>query len=322
VDVHRNPFASPRGAERPRPAASPSLPGTAEGSFPSPAAPGFGEGYSKFIARAYDAMADEYEAVDAEAPFFINDYRACDHYVAALRPYWAGRTVLDVGCGTGLQTVQYAAGARRVYALDLAERLIRKAQAKVRSARLANVCLLRADATRIPLPDASVDFVSSYGDVIGHIPDYRAALGEMARVCRPGGIVTLEYDNKWHLGLLGEPRELIRALRRPRVGDLRLWEYQYVSRDGSAPMTFKSFAFREMQQLLAAHGLAIQTLAGIHFLSALIPAAYQTPFRRRLPLQSVGARLILLLGRLDFRLKERFPVSRYGFASIVVAEKR
>ena len=46
------------------------------------------------------------------------------------------------------------------------------------------------DVTRLQMSDASMDAVASF-DVLEHVPDYRAALAEFARVTRPGGWLVL-----------------------------------------------------------------------------------------------------------------------------------
>jgi len=86
------------------------------------------------------------------------------------------------------------------------------------------------------------------------LTNYEQAIAEMARVCRHGGTVTLEYDNKWHLGLLYQFRELRNALTTRRRGDLRQWTYEYLNHDSKVNLTYKTFTFPEMQSLLNRHG--------------------------------------------------------------------
>ncbi|MFQ5656517.1 MAG: class I SAM-dependent methyltransferase [Candidatus Methylomirabilales bacterium] len=276
----------------------------------------------KVVQNAYDMMAEEYDILDERInPFYVNDYKVLDFFVRKLSPRWHGRVVLDVGCGSGFQTVQFAPRAKHVVAVDISGGLLRKVREKLKTQGQTNVTLLQANATNIPLHDCSVDFVSAYGDVIGHIPDYERAIVEMARVCRPGGTVTLEYDNKWHFGLLLSLRELWNAIASRRRGDLRRWTYEYLTHNSKVNLTYKTFTFSEMRSLLNRHGLVVSERAGIHILSSLIPDQIQDPPKERLPLKAHHIRLVQKIAKWDFRLKQLSPFYKVGYSAIVVARK-
>lgn len=277
----------------------------------------------KLVQDAYDLMAEEYDILDGRInPFYVNDCKFLDHFVQKLTPHWRGRIVLDVGCGSGLQTIQFAPRAKHVVAIDISGALMRKVQEKMRLQGLTNVTLLQGNATQLPLEDSSVDFVSAYGDVIGHIPEYERAIAEMARVCRPGGTVTIEYDNKWHLGLLYNLRQLWNAMRTRRRGDLRRWTYEYLNHDSTVNLTYKTFTFPEMQSLLNQCGLVVAERAGMHILSSLIPDQIQDPPKEKRPLKAHHAWILQTFGHCDFRLKERFPFYTLGYSAIVIARKQ
>jgi SAM-dependent methyltransferase len=105
----------------------------------------------------------------------------------------AGDTVLDIGSGSGTDAL-IAAGlvgpAGRVIGLDLTEAMRTKLRAIAAGAGVANLEVLAGNAEAIPLPDASVDVVSSNG-VLNLVPDKAAAIREIARVLRPGGRVQI-----------------------------------------------------------------------------------------------------------------------------------
>jgi SAM-dependent methyltransferase len=104
-----------------------------------------------------------------------------------------GDTVLDIGSGSGTDAL-IASGlvgpGGRVIGLDLTEAMRNKLRANAASAGAANLEVLAGNAEAIPLPDASVDVVSSNG-VLNLVPDKSAAIGEIARVLRPGGRLQL-----------------------------------------------------------------------------------------------------------------------------------
>jgi SAM-dependent methyltransferase len=112
------------------------------------------------------------------------------HMIAPIVP---GETVLDIGCGAGMDLLP---AARRVgpgghaIGIDMTETMRDRACASAVAAGLANVEVHRADATSSPLPDASVDVVISNG-VLNLVPEKDKAFTEIRRVLRPGGRLQL-----------------------------------------------------------------------------------------------------------------------------------
>jgi SAM-dependent methyltransferase len=105
---------------------------------------------------------------------------------------WAGRDVLDVGCGDGYHLPVFAAEARTVVGVEPHPPLVPRARRRV--ADLPHVRVLAAGAAELPLPDTSVDVVharTAYFFGAGCEP----GLAEAERVLRPGGaIVIVDLD--------------------------------------------------------------------------------------------------------------------------------
>lgn len=100
-----------------------------------------------------------------------------------------GDTVLDIGCGGGIDSILAAGrtGATgRVLALDFLPEMLERTRAAAQAAGLANVETLQGEMEAIPLPDDSVDLVISNG-VINLSARKARVLAECARVLRPGG---------------------------------------------------------------------------------------------------------------------------------------
>jgi len=97
---------------------------------------------------------------------------------------WAGRDVLDLGCGTGFHLPGFAATAARVCGVEPHPPLLRLAARRTRG--LTNVALLAGTAQAVPLPDASVDVAHArWAYFFG--PGCEPGLRELARVVRRGG---------------------------------------------------------------------------------------------------------------------------------------
>jgi ubiquinone/menaquinone biosynthesis C-methylase UbiE len=97
---------------------------------------------------------------------------------------WAGRDVLDLGCGTGFHLPRWAAEARSVTGVEPHPDLV--AVARRRTARLPGVTVLLGTAQDIPLPPASIDVAQArWAYFFG--PGCEPGLRELARVVRRGG---------------------------------------------------------------------------------------------------------------------------------------
>ena len=97
---------------------------------------------------------------------------------------WAGRDVLDLGCGTGFHLPRWAADARSVHGVEPHPGLA--AVAARRTRRLANVTVLVGTAQEVPLPPASVDVMQArWAYFFG--PGCEPGLRELERVMRRGG---------------------------------------------------------------------------------------------------------------------------------------
>jgi len=104
-----------------------------------------------------------------------------------------GETVLDLGCGAGIDSILAARQTGpngRVLALDFLPEMLARTAAAAAEAGLDNVEPLERDMEAIALPDASVDHVISNG-VINLAPRKARVLAECARVLRPGGRLTV-----------------------------------------------------------------------------------------------------------------------------------
>ncbi len=103
-----------------------------------------------------------------------------------------GKRVLEIGVGIGSHAQLLARAAGSFIGIDLTEYGVRATSRRLELAGLRGQ-VLRMDAERLALADASTDFVWSWG-VIHHSADTRQALSEIHRVLRPGGTaVTMVY---------------------------------------------------------------------------------------------------------------------------------
>ena len=97
-------------------------------------------------------------------------------------------TVLDVACGPGLVVCAFARVARHATGIDLTPAMLDRARATQQERGLTNVTWRLGDVLPLPYPDGAFSIVTSRF-AFHHFQDPRAVLGEMRRVCAPGGRV-------------------------------------------------------------------------------------------------------------------------------------
>lgn len=141
----------------------------------------------KRLARERDFHNARFEHDDREAQLkyyeaiadCFQDYRA---RVAALA---SGADILEYGCAYGDNILHLAARAKSASGIDISDVAVARGRRRAREAGLANVHLDVMDAERMTFADDSFDLV--FGSGIIHHLDIGRAIGEIARVLRPGG---------------------------------------------------------------------------------------------------------------------------------------
>lgn len=138
----------------------------------------------------YAARAPEYDAVYRK-PERQEDLRQIEHWLAQVL---AGRSVLEIACGTGYWTQFLAPVTRRIVALDAAAETLRIARARVRA---GHVSFVVGDAYAPALPDRDFDAAFA-GFWLSHVPRQRipAFLADLDAALSPGATVVL-LDNRF-----------------------------------------------------------------------------------------------------------------------------
>ena len=118
----------------------------------------------------------------------VRSFAGVTHYHGrtALQP---GETVLDLGCGAGLDALLAARAvgpSGRVFAIDYSAEMVALARANATAANVPNVQVERATVEALPLADNTVDLAQANG-VFNLSPEKDRAVREVWRVLRPGG---------------------------------------------------------------------------------------------------------------------------------------
>lgn len=133
--------------------------------------------------RLYRQLAPAYEAV---WPLLVS--RGVWSSIRALG-IPRGAKVLEVGVGTGMSLRGYPPHAD-VTGIDLSEEMLEHARRKIAREGWNHIQVRAMNAQKLEFPDATFDFVTAF-HVISVVQNPRAMMGEIVRVCRPGGRILI-----------------------------------------------------------------------------------------------------------------------------------
>jgi SAM-dependent methyltransferase len=147
------------------------------------------------VTTSYDSFADRYAAM-ADTSFFNEYYErpAMFTLLGAVK----GKSVLDVGCGTGRYAEWFVAHEAQVVAIDISAQMVAITQAK-----LGDVAVVQQADVSQPLdflPAQSFDLVVC-PLVLDYIEDWQVTFGEFRRLLRPGGRVVFSVHHPCFLDL-------------------------------------------------------------------------------------------------------------------------
>jgi SAM-dependent methyltransferase len=210
--------------------------------------------------------ADQLDCLPAEA----TESFAGVGYPFAAHVIREGDTVLDVGSGSGTDVLIAAAltgPTGVVYGLDMTRAMREKLQRNVAAMKIGHVRVIEGNAEQIPLPDASIDVVTSNG-VLNLVPDKPRVFGEIARVLKPGGRLQIS-----DIALRVPVSEQSRA-------DPRLW----------AECVVGATTEDDYVSLLRAAGLSVEVLQSMDYFAGSVNAS------TRRAAHGLGAHAIVMRG--------------------------
>jgi SAM-dependent methyltransferase len=237
--------------------------------------------------RAFDSVA-----VDYDGPRGNNELiqrmrvRLWNTVQRELAP---GSRLLDLGCGTGLDAVEFARHGYQVFASDWSPRMVERTRERAAAqGQASRVTVAHLGVHQLDRLSGEFDGIYSNFGPLNCAPDLAMVAGECARLLRPGGRLVFSVIGRicpWelgHYGLRGQwRRAAVRLARKPTaVGMNRhvIWTRYYLP--------------REFYRAFAGHF----ALSSHRALSLFLPPPYLVEFHRRHP------RACGWLGRLDDRL--------------------
>ena len=104
------------------------------------------------------------------------------------------RRYLDVGCGNGFVTELVASGFDEVVGIDVEEMRLKDFRDHANVGVPVKILLMSADS--IGFPNNCFSFITCF-EVLEHVPDLRASVQEICRVCKTGGVIVASVPQVW-----------------------------------------------------------------------------------------------------------------------------
>ena len=117
---------------------------------------------------------------------YLEEFRTCSSFIVNF-PFdrFAGKKVLEIGCGFGAASCLFARAGAHVHAVDLTAAAVDGTKV-ITSFFGYDVQVQQMDAEKLQFPDQVFDYVFSWG-VLHHSHDSQAAFRQVSRVLKPGG---------------------------------------------------------------------------------------------------------------------------------------
>ena len=146
-----------------------------------------------------------------------------------------GKSILDIGAGTGRTAIPLAKAGAKVTAADASEAMLEVARKKAKSAGVElefNAC----DIMNLPFEDKAFDKILCFR-VLLHVTDWEKAFGEICR-CSADEII-MDFPPRWALAALQVPVRRVRSIWNKTI------------------QTFRLFTLSRMKKEFALHGFEI-----------------------------------------------------------------
>lgn len=169
---------------------------------------------------------------------------------------WKGKRVLEIGCGIGTDTMNFARAGAQVTAVDLSDRSLEIAKQRATVFGLRNITFLNADIERLSpvLPPEPYDLVYSFG-VIHHTPHPDVALQQIREYLKPGGTLKLMVYHRYSWKVLA----VVLSYGRGAFWKLNEIVARHSEAQTGCPVTY-SYSRQELGRLLAREGFRVQEM--------------------------------------------------------------
>jgi len=190
---------------------------------------------------------------------------------------WKGRKVLEIGCGIGTDTINFARAGAQVTAVDLTEKSLELARQRARIFGVEDrVRFIQADAELLSqfVPVERYDLVYSFG-VIHHTPHPDRVLEEIRKYAGPDSTLKIMVYHRLSWKVLW----IIFGFGKGRFWDWERLVAQYAEAQEGCPVAY-TYSRASARRWLARHGFVVRQVLVDHIFSYSIPEYQQYQYKK------------------------------------------
>lgn len=195
---------------------------------------------------------------------------------------WNGKKVLEIGCGLGTDTINFARAGAEVTAIDISSQSL--VLAKIRANTMGvkdKIRFFHANAEDFDVPGGPFDLIYSFG-CLHHTPNPLAAIENLKKYCHPNTVVKLMLYNRHSWKVL----EMIL-----RYGYRKNMIAKFSEAEFNCPVTF-AYTKEEAQKYLEDAGFEVTDIKVDHIFPYQVSQYIKYQYRRKLVWQILGNQLL------------------------------
>ncbi len=189
---------------------------------------------------------------------------------------WRGKKVLEIGCGIGTDTINFARHGAQVTAVDLTEKSLEVARQRARVFGLEDrIRFIQANAEKLSetVPVEHYDLVYSFG-VIHHTPHPENVLEEVRKYVSPESTLKIMVYNRWSWKVLW----ILFGYGKGQVWKMNRLIAEYSEAQTGCPVTY-SYSRTSGRKLLEDHGFGVTNVMVDHIFAYVIPEYVQYRYK-------------------------------------------
>jgi ubiquinone/menaquinone biosynthesis C-methylase UbiE len=147
------------------------------------------------LKEQYDILAECYDNLYSNPQ--INYMHEIEKNI--LLKYIKQGLILDIGCGTGKQTLFLANKHMKIIGLDISNEMIKKALEKAKNENIYDCFFVVGSGEFLPFRNNSFNNIFSFFGALNHMPKYEIAIKEISRVLKKKGIAIVSVANDYSI---------------------------------------------------------------------------------------------------------------------------